>query len=56
MCATAEPGRFQCSPTETSSAARGDRRSFQKEKVPDFSRNFFEKNPMKIEKNPVLLS
>jgi hypothetical protein len=58
MCATAEPGRFQCGqarPGEGSSAARRARRSFPKEKAPDFSREFLEKNPAKMEKNSVLL-
>jgi hypothetical protein len=40
MCATAAHGRFQCGPPrpgEASSAARWPRRSFPKEKQPDFS-------------------
>jgi hypothetical protein len=40
---------------EDSSAARRARRSFPKEKAPDFSRECFEKNPVILEKNPVLL-
>jgi hypothetical protein len=58
MCATAEPGRFQCCPArpgEGSSAARSARRSFPKEFIPDFSREILEKNPVILEKNPVSL-
>jgi hypothetical protein len=58
MCATAEPGRFQCGPArpgEGSSAAQRVRRSFPKEKAPDFSPEFLEKNPAKMKKNSVLL-
>ena len=58
MCATAEPGRFQCGPArpgEGSSAARSARRSFPKEFIPDFSREILEKNPVILEKNPVSL-
>jgi hypothetical protein len=40
---------------EDSSAARRARRSFPKEKVPDFSREFLEKNPANMEKNSVSL-
>jgi hypothetical protein len=40
---------------EDSSAARRVRRSLPKEKAPDFFREFFEKTPVKMEENPVLL-
>jgi hypothetical protein len=59
MCARAAHGRFQCGPArhgEASSAARWHRRSFPKEKQPDFSLDQFEKNPGFLEKNPVSLS
>ena len=54
MCATAEPGRFQCGPArpgEGSSAARRARRSFPNEKAPDFLENFSRKIRRKWRKN-----